>query len=109
MDCSWTAHGLLIVLMECSWSPWEFVGECKVLHISHLHCSFVMRKYASEECRMQTVGFFCKRQPSGKIVCMEGVCSSVLQQHVNHSTRKWLASNKDGAHDVSKLCNKIFI
>ena len=34
MDCSWiahTAHGLLILLMECSWSPWEGVGECKVL------------------------------------------------------------------------------
>ena len=42
IDCSWTAHGLLILLMECSWSahgvnehcswsPWEGVGECKVL------------------------------------------------------------------------------
>ena len=31
MECSWTAHGLLILLMECSWSPWEGVGECKVL------------------------------------------------------------------------------
>src|ERR1700676_1274746 len=32
MECSWTAHGLLIVLMECSWSPWEPMGECKVLN-----------------------------------------------------------------------------
>ena len=31
MDCRKYSHGLLIVLMECSWSPWERVGECKVL------------------------------------------------------------------------------
>ena len=31
MECSWIAHTAHGVLMECSWSPWEGVGECKVL------------------------------------------------------------------------------
>ena len=31
MECLWSAHGLHIECSYCSWSPWEGVGECKVL------------------------------------------------------------------------------
>ena len=37
MDCSWIAHTAHGVLMECSWSPWEGVGECKVLPRWHFN------------------------------------------------------------------------